>query len=228
MDFIDLCFFGLYHFKNDNSFVNIFFIVIFILSIIFVLYQLRKDKTNPILYYILGSASFLYPMCDSNHFACYFLIFLIFVFYQFDIKLNYKIFNVFLIILLGFINCRTFHKLTLVHYPRFSFLIINESKSDFDAVLKEYKEYKKSIIISPNGMIYDVILNKPITFFDVPMHGNYGKLGTQKMINLLEEGTYYFLDDDPYNQQFDEDLVTYIKKNSEFVKKVGKFSIYYY
>ena len=231
-EFIDLCFLGLFNFGGHNSYHNGLLLVVTIISALFLMWNIFKDKTNIIPYYALGSLSFIIPICDYNHFASYFIIFLIFVFYKYDVKLNYIIFNIFLVILLISITVYNkmnfFHDVEFLNYPHFLGYAVYEEKNNIVQVLDQYQKYDNAVILSPNSMFYDVSLNHKVTYFDLPLRGNYGHKGTDKMIGYLKNDTYYFIDNLYSNAQFDQELCKYIVNRSTYIGEVGTFSIYYY
>ena len=233
--FIDLTFLGLFDFGSKNKESSMLFIIIFILMFIYYIYDIFKGKSRDkyLSFYGIGTLAFMIPIFDFNHSACALLFFLLIIFVRKDLRLNYYLFNTFLVCLLCVftylfvrISYTPFYIQNFNHFPMFI-----SGHNRFSKVLESYKKYPNSIMIDPNGVFYDIVLDKKITYFDVPLTGNYGHLGTDNMINKLEDDTYYFISKKYSNSsvsQFDTKLCDYIIENSRLVDSVSTFNIYYY
>ena len=233
--FIDLCFLGLNNFTTKNIEINKIFVnLISIIMLISLLIFTIKEKDNPIVYYAIGSMSFIIPICDFNHFSGLFLLYCIYIFSKYEIKINTYIFNIFIILLILNINYLVRIKnsqeteIKLANYNHYNlFKVTNEQKNKIDKILKEYKKYDKTIIISYNSMVYDVILDNRITYFDLPLTGNYGHKGTDKMKEFIKKDTYYIIENDFTTGQFDKELCKYIANKGELIKDESTYSVYY-
>lgn len=70
----------------------------------------------------------------------------------------------------------------------------------------------------------------------VPLTGNFGYNGTEKMINKIKNDGdgYYIIDMKEYNEtknnsgQFDIVLCDYIIENSKLIEKGNGYNVYYY
>ena len=81
---------------------------------------------------------------------------------------------------------------------------------------------------------YKIINNKTIDYFDLPNYGNYGYDGINKMKkNINKKHDVYFVIDKKLvnnkskNQKNLKELGEEINNNSELVKTIGLYEIYY-
>ena len=234
--FIDLTFLGLFDFGRKNTKSSPFLIALFILMFSFLLYDIIKGKKESkyLSYYALGSLSFMIPIYDLHHFSATFLFVLLVLFNKKIIKMNYILFNSFLIclevvfvFLYLSITYQSIYFKSFNHFPYY----LGASK-DAESVLKVYgNTYPNSIMLDVRGIFYDIVLDKKITYFDIPHTGNYGRMGTQNMISKLKKDTHYFISKD-YKKinidQFDTELCDYIIKHSTLVDSISIYNIYYY
>lgn len=234
--FYDLCILGLFNFGKKNT-SSVLLIVIFSLSILifyFVFLLRHKREDNFVIYYAIGSFSFLIPIFNFSHFSGFFFFFLLVIFMKYKFPFHGKLLSVFLIGLVSFLfffsGVVNFQNLTLRNYPHLFFFF--ESYPEQEKLIEYYeKKYPNSIMIDAWSMKYDIATNKKITYFDVPLTGNYGYLGTQNMIQRLKKDTYFFISkyyESSFVDQFDRELCQYVIDNSELVDSVGEFNIYYY
>ena len=244
--FIDLCFLGLFDFgsKNAVSFspIHVLCIIIFFINMFFIL----KNKNNILLYYSLGSIMFTIPICDISHSVYYLSIFFIVLLCMDIIYLkrdNYIYFYILFFILLLFINIlprmSSFTQARLSNFNHYQFTLIHEvGKEITENVLNRVSSYDNYVFISYKGMFFDIIADRDITYFDIPLTGNYGYKGTLKMMNKVHNmHDYYFLIDyemyngikrkELKNEQLDVDLIEYIIHNSKRIGKVEDLVIYY-
>jgi len=67
-------------------------------------------------------------------------------------------------------------------------------------------------------MFFDIETNNKITYFDIPLHGNFGYNGISKMKNKIDKchDSYFFISDSN-NVQFAEELNNYIRNKYEYI-----------
>ena len=106
-------------------------------------------------------------------------------------------------------------------------LLDKESKTYIKSVLNKYNSYKNVCMISMNSMYFDIESDKKITYFDIPLYGNFGYNGLNKMKNKIENmhDTYFFLLDND-NRQFVNKLTKYVRKNAKYVENIHNYQIY--
>lgn len=233
--FIDLTILGLFDFENKNTLtINYIIIATILMSLYYGIYLVRhrkNQKENIIVLYAVGSLSFLIPIFDLNHFSCAFPFFILVLMEKQEFRINYTIMNSFLmglILLFGYLYITHVNINSFKTYPHF--LIYIEESNKNEKVLKKYKEeYPKSIMITPQAMWYDIILDKKITYYDIPLTGNYGKGGSQSMIDNLSSNTYYFIPKGCGSlvTQYDNKICEYIANHASFVEEDRNFQIYY-
>lgn len=234
--FFDLSILGLFDFGNHNSSISVFSIIASICILIYVIMSIKKDCKNKYIYYLFGSMIFIIPICDLFHvfyLICFFLI--IYFIDKEEIPKNSikKIGLIFipLILILNFIS----------NYEYISNISINNNSEKFKAYLltnnikpytqkikKKYQSYKSVYMISMSSMFFDIECGNKITYFDVPLHGNFGYNGIEKMKNKISKShdSYFFIQDNN-NVQFANELNDYIRSNYKFIEKIEDFEIYY-
>ena len=87
-------------------------------------------------------------------------------------------------------------------------------------------------------MFIDIIRDRKIDYFSVPLRGNYGYAGTKGMtekVNLMKN-TYFIINEDFYQEvvsgkrpysQHDTELMKYVMDHSEKAAKVSIYTIFY-
>ena len=235
--FIDLSLLGLFDFGTHNSSVSIISIIISLGIFIYTLVNLIKNYKNKYLYYLLSSMIFVIPICDFIH-ACYLIcFFLIVIFINNNISISNKkiYFNFWLYSAVIFIMNIVFNIDFISHITlnnglyRFRANILDKRVSNYvSLVLEKYNSYEKSYMISMTSMFFDLESNHRVTYFDIPLYGNFGYNGIEKMKSKIDKlsGSYFFIKDDG-NGQFVNVLNDYIRDNYRFIEKYQDFDIYF-
>ncbi|MBR6948805.1 MAG: hypothetical protein IKH54_01300 [Bacilli bacterium] len=248
--FIDLTLLGLFDFKNSNklliSYVFVLSLILLLINIIFML----KNKKEILFFYVLGSFSFIMPICDLNHFTFLISIFIIPIIYVYNDNINLKLAPYILLVLITILNIGVrFEAYSNIHLNPFNHFDMTVINRDYDKIhsniLNEMKKYDNMIIISDSGSFYSIILDKKFNYFTIPHRGNYGYNGLSKMKKRFNDltDTYMFLDRGFYDRvifdtnngldtgiaksQFDTELYDYIVDNSKYVSSIEGFDIYY-
>ena len=236
MDFIDLCFLGISDFAFKNHLFSRYFIdVLLIVSFIYLIYSFIKYKGDKLNYYLLGSYIFIVPIIDYLHFNYVLLIFILIILYRSNIKISI---NKMLIIIVIFINsiiigfndinfCKNYECSNIKHSRML--YISKDSKKYFNNVLKKYNSLNNSYIISMGSMFFDIASDKKINYYDIPLYGNFGYNGLNKMIKRINNShdVYYFVREES-NRQYANELYKNIKNNGEYIGSIYDYSIYYF
>ena len=235
-NFIDLCFLGISDFASKNHLFSQYFVdVLLLVSLIYLIYSFIKYRGDKLNYYLLGSYIFIVPIVDFLHFNFLLLFFTLIILYRFKKKINI---NVNLIIIAIFINSFIVN-LSMIDYLKdykFSnnkhfrmYLVTKEIDNYIDDILNKYNSYDNSYIISMCSMFFDIASDKKITYFDIPLYGNFGHNGLDKMIDKINNShdTYYFVKKET-NRQYAMELYKNIKNNGEYIDSIYDYSIYYF
>ncbi len=250
LQFIDLTILGLFDFNTKNVLPFNIFIILSLITLIITIVLMINNRKEILFYYVLGSFTFIYPICDISHYTYLLCIFIIPIIYLYNDKIKLKYLPYVLIGLLVTLN-------VIVRYPLYKDMKISPfnhydmtfgESSVFNAnkkIINKMKKYDKMIIFSEKGSYYSIILDKKMDYFTIPHRGNYGYNGFNKMKKRFDDldNTYIFVDYGFYKKigddldkklntnittsQFDIDLCEYIMKNSKLVDKVEDFNIYY-
>ena len=233
MNFLDLCVFGLFDFAESNKYFSLFFISITILCLIYTIYSFIKKK-DILNYYLIPAFTLLLPIIDFFHTTYLFGFFIIILFTRktFTIKRIPKVIGITIIIMIcicNTLNSKYIKNMTFSSNGHMKYVILDKDSHDYiNKILKKYKSYDNSYMISKDSMYYDVESNRKITYFDIPLYGNFGYDGLNKMKKKIDEmhDVYFFVKDDK-NRQFVNKLTKYVRDNSEYKENIGYFEIYY-
>ncbi len=238
--FIDLCFLGLFDFNNSNSYVNIFYLIVLIVSIGLVLFKIINNKKNIINYYVLFFVIISIPIIDFYH-VSYFTLAVILLFLM-DFKLKRNIVKQSILFMVSissiwmFIQVKYIDNFTISSLHNFPFLV---ASNDYFKFIKEVDDYTKTLdkkviylVRGTEDYLFKIMNDKDITYFDLPNYGNYGYNGVEKILNKLKKEKGYFILDsklykeNPPTQQYVVELSTYIRDHGKMVKKIGSFEIF--
>lgn len=239
LEFIDLCFLGLFDFGNNNgNYINIY-VVLSIIIILYIINYYFKNKDIKCSY-VIGSFFFAFPIFDYYHFNMFFTIVALFFIKKIEISAkyirNFSIFLTTLILLFGILLKKDFYKdLEFLEFDRFSYYLVRSNdKKEFSDVFNEYQKYDNAFMIGDCSMLFDVASNKKITYFDVPLKGNYGYNGTRKVIKRVSKmhNVVFFIDFKKFKaygdrEQLDYNLLKFVIDNSKKIDSVGDYNIYY-
>ncbi len=231
--FINYCFLGLFDFREKNSYILSYPLLIFeILIIVYLFYKLIKSHfKNKEIFYILAFQIMVYPIVDMYHFSVGFapVVYLI-------IK-NLKIMNwgcivIFLISILSFS-----YKDEAIHMDN-DYFYLRRIVFDFSEPEEVYYKYLKvstyQFFFFSNSYVYKLYLNIPITKYDLLNNGNMGYKGEEKYIKEIrdmcsgDKGCIFFVDEEMYNYdtQFSKEIFDYVINNYSKVEEYNLFSVY--
>ena len=235
-NFIDLCFLGISDFASKNHLFSQYFIdVLLLVSLIYLIYSFIKYKGDKLNYYLLGSYIFIIPIVDFLHFHYVLVLFSLVIFYREKISVDYKMILISIVFLLGsFIGCLSYTNYLkdyrFINIKHFKMYYVNKNTERYiNNILDKYNSYDNSYIISMGSMFFDIASDKKITYFDIPLYGNFGHNGLDKMIDKINNShdTYYFVKKET-NRQYAMELYKNIKNNGEYIDSIYDYSIYYF
>ena len=237
MRFIDLCVLGLFDFASNNGGIKIlFFISIFMLASIIIYYKKSKDIKCS---YLIGAFFFPFPIFDIYHFFLYLSIYVLLFINNPNFKcekIEYIFSSILVVYLLLSIIIRIdfYKELSFLKLNHFKYYLVQKNdKEKFNMLYKKYNSYNNSIMVGTEAMLFDIASNKKITYFDMPLTGNYGYNGTKKMINKVKKqhNNYYFINICTHKKenvtQLDFELIEYIINNSKKVDEIDCYGVYY-
>ena len=230
MKFLDLCVFGLFDFAESNKYFSLFFISVTLLCLIYTIYSFIKKK-DILNYYLLPAFTLLLPIIDMFHSVYFIGFFLIIIFIRYN-KVIPKIIGISILLSIIILNIcfnSTYNSLYFSSNGNMKYLLVNkERKTYIKNILKKYKSYDDACMLSMNSMYFDIESNKKITYFDIPLYGNFGYDGLNKMKKKIDSmhNTYFFVLDST-NRQYVNKLNDYVKKNYKYIETVEDMEIYY-
>ena len=233
--FFDLCFMGLFDFasKNTVSTYIIFAIILFLYSV----YALIKHKKEISFYYMLSSIVFLVPVFDLSHISFYFSILIL---VSFGNKEHSFLLSRILVGMILFfaclgvvVNITKYQTLAFASFPHYQGVPFKKEIIQYNQSLdKHLSSYDHYYVIDGFNMFYDITHDRKITYYNVPLHGNYGYNGNHKLLERIEseEDCYFIIMDhaEDYNiDQFAIEAVDYIQEHYELVDSFDCFLVYY-
>lgn len=232
--FINLCILGLFDFGGENYQAQIPILILSTLLFFFSCWYFMKNKKNYQAYYLLASFSFLIPIVDLVHFQYVFVLFSMIVLFPYltsnkILKSIYTIFSCFVLLFLISYHSMFYQDITFSKMKYFTSLLVPSSLEEkYQEVFSSYRENKNSYMFSFTNMIYDISFNHDISYFDMPLTGNYGINGVEKMKKKIDSmHNIYFYIEDSNNSQFLKEIYSYIKSNGEYVSSISTYDIYY-
>ena len=240
IDFINLCFGGLLDFgKSNGNLFNIWFYLTigFWIVMIINLIRNRKDITN---WYLVFSIMFAVPIFDAVHFWMFFGGFVLMMISYLNTKYDNYLCNlsIILIITLCIMNYRMgsmYKPRMMKEIDRFNYTLNDSYSYDVDLKLEVFlKKYDNPLILSYYKMFHDISHGKKLDYFSVPMYGNFGYDGLNKMIKRIDNmhDRYIIIDNSSYKREdkFDQFVKEFSKHVIDTCEKVDSkygFDIYY-
>lgn len=233
--FIDLCFLGLFDFSGNSSF-NIIASLLVIPVFIYLIYRIKnnyKDITN---YYLIGSFSFIIPICDLHHVSYLLFIFILILLINHNITYNLLFKVIFYLVFIFSIcfNIFVLHKERLrnykfYNYNHFDHYYVDEYANEYiTKVIKDYEMRDNNYMFSCDSMFFNIITDKRIDYFSINNYGNYGYNGINKMKKKIDNmhDVYFYLNDCT-NRQSATEINEYIIDNSQFKYEIMGNNVYY-
>ena len=241
-NFIDLCFLGLFDFGNSNSSIDMFYLIMFILGILYFIIRIIRDKNNILLYYALCFSSVSLPIIDYYHVSLFLVIVFLFIIKDITIKdILYKYIVIFIICLDIIWTVITYHfigDLKIVNYNNFGLSIITKDDYKYtNELLKYVDSLDKEVIYFMRGSenyFYKITTNRKLNYYDLPNYGNYGYDGLNKMKKKInsKKDVYFVIDrklvknNDSF-QQYTKELGQIIIDKGKLKRSIGIYDIYY-
>ena len=232
--FINLSLLGLFDFGKSNNTIHWFSVIICILIFIHLIIRFIKDHKNINNYYLLGSFSLIIPIIDFFHMNYLIAIYFIIIVSELDNniidickKLALPLVLVTVLINIS-VNTTVYKDMKFSKFKHFEgYITTNSYEKELDKVYKEYKR-DNNYMFSLSNMFFDISIDHKITYFDVPLYGNFGYKGVSSMnkkIDSMHDVYFYIQYND--NIQFCEDIYNHIKEVSTKEKEISGFEIYY-
>ncbi len=232
-DCINLSILGLFDFGKNNHSASLIFTVISLLLLIYNTYLFIKKPKDINNYYLLGSFSFIIPIINLDH--AMFLVGICLLIILDKIKLDKKVLitsGVLLVFLIGinFYSSYSYYYDCLDNsFDKFHSRFMSLSDSLFvKSILDEYKSYDNRYMISMDSMLYDIESNHKITYYDVPLYGNFGYNGIDNIKKdiLSHHRTYFFIQNSS-NPQFIQEVCDFVREKGILVKVIDSYEVYY-
>ena len=118
---------------------------------------------------------------------------------------------------------------------RFNYTLNDSYSYDIDLKLEVFlKKYDNPLILSYYKMFHDISHGKKLDYFSVPMYGNFGYDGLNKMIKRIDNmhDRYIVIDNSSYKREdkFDQFVKEFAKHVIDTCEKVDSkygFDVYY-
>ena len=198
-EFMNLCFYGLFDFKQHNEQINPFYLCLFLFGILYFIGRIWNEKNNILLYYSLLFSSVVFPIIDYYHVSLFLIIPCYFIIEKISIKPNILKYVFALTISICFIwSFVSYQYLDGIHFDNenhFNLVIHKKTYSKNSKQLLAYVDkLDKDVIYFMRGsenFYYKIIHDQSIDYFDLPNYGNYGYHGISKMKKKIDSLTLY-------------------------------------
>lgn len=232
-DFISLGIFGLFDFSSSNKYFSFVCTGIFIIILSYSLYSFYKYKRDYLNYYLIGSLSLVIPIIDLFHIMYLVCFFILVLLIRYCVNKRVNIIFIFMIICLFciniFINSYIYKDISFNRINHFDLYLVNNDRYKYISdISSRYNSYSNSYMFSFSSMFFDVTSDRELTYFDMPLYGNFGYKGLDKMISKIDNmrDVYFFISDND-NRQFAKEIYNHIKDNYEYIDSIYDFEIYY-
>ena len=221
--FIDLCILGLFDFSKRNGVgagkINtpFFILSIFLFTIsIFIIIKNKKEISN---YYLFLGVLFAVPLFDFSHSMMYFncILAMIIPYIKINDKLIKNISIISSILILFIVSIDLLKVITISKEKHFKYTIVfNDDYNEAETIYKYFSKFDNPLIIGYSNILYNVINDYEIDYFSVPLYGNFGYNGINKMIEKVDSynDKIFIVSTNEYNER---------KKDSQFFKEVAKY-----
>lgn len=232
-DFLNLCIFGLFDFAGSNRYISFLYLGIAFGCFIYTIYSFLKKK-DVLNYYLIPIFSFLLPIADMFHMVYFLGVFLIVWFYREPISKFCIPRIVGICVILGLIVCNSLTMMPIFQLTNSTdgkmkyVLVPKENRKYIQNVLEKYQSYDSVYMLSLESMYFDIESGHKITYFDIPLYGNFGYNGFNRMKKTIDEmhDTYVFVLDN-VNRQYVNQLNDYVREKGTLQDTVEDYEIYY-
>ncbi len=233
--FINLSILGLFDFNKNNFSISFIYIIILLAIGIHLLVMFKKDINNRNNYYLLSSFAFVIPICDSFHLCYLIIIYVMVILLNYNIKpsntiMYVSVLIVFLTIILNIIvNYKVYKRIDLCKLNHFEgFIIVKDNRDFLDDINRQYRSGNNNFMFSFSNMFFDIASDHKITYYDVPLNGNYGYKGMDMMKTKIDSlHNIYFYIEDNKNVQYARKIYKYIKEKGDKKATIYNYEVYY-
>lgn len=241
MNFIDLCFLGLFDFAESNGRLLNLELFIFIFMILITIYFMKHNKNDINFLYILTFYSLIFPLFDLKHLQQVFLgfIFMILYYDKFRIKPDYSYFLLFVFIIIPYaFIILNYRDILNTEYPNhikyFEYRLIDKDAMKITEDVNNYLKkngIKKFVLLDGNGYYFKIINDIDIGYIDLINAGNWGYNGTNKLLkDIKQKKDYIFIVDEEElkgdRKQSDRQAIKYIIKNGKKIDSINFYDVY--
>lgn len=238
IQFLDLCFFGLFDFASDNgNTLSVWFILTIVVAAITIYFMIR-DRKEIVYCYALCFYSMAIPLFDVSHFQVLFIIFLFCLAYckNIDVKLNYMLF------MIGSVVCISAFLFVInynsnIIYPNdlshFQYRVISSGDLSITKKVNKYINKNKDkdfMFLDSNGYYFKIINDVPITYTDMLNMGNWGHDGSKKLLTSVKKmkEALFFVNPNELKSgnQSDKAVIRYVIEHGKKIDSVSVYDIY--
>lgn len=231
-DYFNYAFLSLFDFASNNSRFNIFGILVFVISIIFLVYIFRKKRDIKILY-ILCFQIMSYPIFNMMHILMSFIPLMFYILLMLENNFYNKYKKILIIFLICPLLSVIFQNMVLdlkygtnaLKYKKIEAKYYNDAYKIKD----EVKNLSNVYFNMYEAYYYKLLLGLDINKYDLLLTGNLGYNGEDKVLKYydsLAEGTQFIMYNTFEEGQASKKIYNYIKDNYKVVKIFDKFVLY--
>ena len=233
--FIDFCFLGMFDFSGNSSFdilSSLYVIPVFI----YLIYKIKSNYKDITIYYLIGSFSFVIPICDFNHVSYLLFIFMLILLINHNISYSilFKVIYYLAFVLIICLNYFVLHidrikNYKFYNYNHFDYYYEDSYTNNYiDKISNDYKKRDNNYMFTSDSMLFNIITDKKINYFSINNYGNYGYDGINKMKDRIDNmhDVYFYLNDF-FNRQSATEINEYIIENSQFKYEIMGSKVYY-
>lgn len=240
--FIDLCILGLFDFSKRNGVgagkINApFFLILSILLLIVSILITIKNKKEISNYYLFFGIFFVVPLFDFSHTMMYFncVLAMLIPYIKINDKLIKNISIITSVLILFIISTNLLKEITILKEKHFEYAIVfNDDYNETKIVYEYFSKFDDPLIIGYTNMLYNIINDKDIDYFSVPLYGNFGYNGINKMIEKISSYNYkiFIVSKKDYNNkrkdsQYCKEIAKYIMDNYKKIDSKYGYEVYY-
>ena len=230
-DFINYAFGSLFDFANKNFNIT-FGLIIFLTSIIYLIYRFKKDKDIKLLY-ILFFQIMSYPIFNTIHIIFSLIPIIFYIILKTDNKIYLKYRKFITILLISPILATIFENVFIdmeygtnaLKYKLIETKYINDSK----LIKENIKDLNNTYFIMYEAYYNKLLLGLKINKYDVMLNGNLGYNGdkfTIKYFDSLQKNTKFIIYKDYEGGQAPKEVYYHIKNNYKLVSSFDKYQVY--
>ena len=231
--FWNLSIMGLFDFGGHNNYRSTIFMILSVILLLITIVQMIKNPKDRALYYILGSFFFVFPIVDLFHFQYILFLFVIYYLSKHEIPKVFYSAGIVLTIFFTLFNICYHSKVymnaefsSIKHFD--GYLVKKDYQKGMKELLDDYRSGDNHYMFSFSNMFFDIASDHEITYFDIPLYGNFGYDGVDTMKEKVDamHDVYFYVQSHP-NIQYCDEVYDYIVESSVFQRKVWNYEVYY-